>query len=142
MTFDSDLEFWKMAEYKFAECLIAKNPWSTMEYAPNKKFEAWDLMLDTWKTLIRFEVKRDRMYSETWNIAIEFMYNWKPSWVLKSKSNYIVYNLWWDFYVIDRLELIAEMMQYSTVMWWDWKLSRLVLLPVERVKEIFTLYKI
>ena len=122
--FSKDLEKWRMAERQFASRLL-KWDVSKIEFAPDTQFKDWDLLVTfnkSWKQkTVSYEVKEDRQADTTWNVWIEYMYKWNPSWIYTSNADILVYKIWDKFYYADRLKFIIELSKIvkQDVVWWD-----------------------
>lgn len=137
--FNDDLKEWKKAEREFASRLMRwdvvdiqfsqwRFPWRDIKATFNK----WGKLVE--KT---YEVKEDRQAESTWNVWIEYMYKWKPSWIYTSSADIVVYKIWDKFYYSDRLKLIIELSKClkSDVVWWDDDNSQMRLVR----REVFNL---
>ena len=136
--FNEDLKEWQVIEREFAELLKANNPDSEIKMAPDKYFPDWDIIVSD---NVRYEIKYDRKAMETGNIAIEVAYKGKPSGIFNSLADFVVYKIGDEFRIKGRLTLIRAVDNYKTDMGWDNDNSELILMSVEKAKEIFTLYK-
>lgn len=109
--FKNDLKVWKAIEREFASKLMNWNV-SKIEFS-EWKFPDRDIKATfhkQWQTYEKtFEVKADFQAEKTWNIGIEYMCNWKPSWIYTSKSDYVAYKVGDKFYYADRIRLIIEL---------------------------------
>jgi hypothetical protein len=125
---EQDLKEWQDIENKFADILRQRNPWCTI-VQPEGYFKDYDLKLIKQDAEeITFEIKYDRMSADTGNVAIEISYNWKPSGIFSSTSDYIVYYITGDFRCIRRQTLIQKLEWSKTIRWWDNSLSELILI--------------
>lgn len=138
--FAEDLREWQQIEREFAKKLIDRKL-NSLEFAPDKKFTDRDIKIrfnKDWKEIERtFEIKYDRQVDKTWNVGIEYSFEWKPSGIYTSKSDYVVYKLWDRFYYADRLRLIIELSKVNKadVIWWDNDKSQMRLVN----KDVFKL---
>lgn len=131
---EKDLKEWQDIENLFVSILKQKNQWCSIEQ-PEWYFKDYDLKLTkaNWD-VFTFEIKYDRMCTSTGNVAIEVSYNSKPSGVIRSISDYIVYYIDGNFRCIKTEELRNKIKDLKTIRWWDNSLSELVLVK----KDIFT----
>ena len=109
--FEEDLKSWKKIEREFASKLWK---WDVSKVELSEwEFKEWDVKAtfnNKWQSYDKtFEIKRDRQVEQTWNVWIEYMYKWHPSWIYTSTANYIVYKLWDKFYYADRVRFIIEL---------------------------------
>lgn len=109
--FSEDLKVWKEIEREFASKLMKRDV-SKIEFSewkfPDRDVKAtFHRQGQTYERT--YEVKRDRKAEETGNVWIEYMFEWKPSWIYTSKADYIVYKIWDKFYYTDRLRFIIEL---------------------------------
>lgn len=111
MTFEEDLKSWKAIEKEFASKIlkrdVSKIEFSEWKYPDRDVKVAFHKLGQTYEKT--FEVKRDKQVEQTWNVWIEYMYKWNPSWIYTSTADYIVYKLWDKFYYADRLKFIIEL---------------------------------
>ena len=141
--FKEDLKDWQSVEREFAKKLIDLKL-CALEFAPDRKFESRDVkaIFDRdWKPVMRtFEIKHDRQVWDTHNVGIEYSYNWKPSGIYTSNSDYVVYKLWDKFYYADRLKLIIELSKVNKadVVGWDDDKSQLRLVNEDVFKLLTT----
>lgn len=121
--FNDDLKEWKKAEREFASRLMR---WDVVDI----QFSQWEFPWRDIKATFNicgklvertYEVKEDRQAETTWNVWIEYMHKWKPSWIYTSNANYIVYKIWDMFYYADRLKFIIELNKIvkQDIVWWD-----------------------
>jgi len=142
MTFKEDLTNWKLTEKQFAKMLIDKGAQS-IELAPNEKFKDWDIksvFLCNWVPKdITWEVKDDKISSETWNIGIEFRCFWKPSGIYASKADYIVYHLDNKFYYQNRWALLYNInnVQKTIKTGWDYDGSEMYVISKSYLDKLF-----
>lgn len=121
--FKEDLKEWKQVEREFATKLM-KYDLVDIQFS-QWAFKDWDLKATfnkNWKLIEKsYEVKEDRKAEQTWNVWIEYMYNWNPSWIYTSKADVIVYKIWDKFYYADRVRFIIELSKClkSDVCGWD-----------------------
>lgn len=132
MDFNLTLESWREVERAFAIKMLSKcSDIEKIEFAPDMQFKDWDVKISwCWKETT-YEVKRDFKSQETWNIAIEFRCNNKPSGIFASKADYIIYCLSEDeFYWQNRWELLYRLyfLEKKTVNWWDWDRAEMFLI--------------
>lgn len=144
MEFSKCLDKWKYLEKKFATMLIQKElDVLKLEFAPNGVFKERDLKVthDDWKETT-YELKSDDKSLETWNICFEYCYNWEPSGVFVSKADCIVYQIWWDFYIKPRAELLADLalIEKRNIDGWDGNKSKMFLISREKFDLIFNKY--
>lgn len=137
--FNDDLKQWKKAEREFASRLMR---WDIVDI----QFSQWEFpwrdikaTFNIWGKPVErtYEVKEDRQADTTWNVWIEYMYKWKPSWIYTSKADYIVYKIWDKFYYADRVRFIIELNKIvkQDITWWDDGNSHLWLIK----REVFNL---
>ena len=139
--FKQDLEEWQEIEREFATYLMRKNivgiEFSQGKF-PDRDIKAWFIKdwVVWWRT---FEIKYDKKSDETWNVWFEYMCNWKPSWIYKSKADYLVYKVNWKFYMAYRPKLLIELnnCQKMDLPWWDNNMSRLYVVKKDVFKSIF-----
>lgn len=139
--FQECLEKWRQKEKEFAIKMIQKElNLLKVEFAPDEAFKDRDVKLtyNDWKEET-YEVKLDDKSIETWNICFEFACNKKPSWIFNSKADYIVYQIWWEYYIRERWVLLALLsnMQKEEVKWWDWNRARMFLVNKDKLNLLF-----
>jgi len=121
--FNDDLKQWKKAEREFAKRLMR---WDVVDI----QFSQWEFPWRDIKVTFNicgklversYEVKEDRQADTTWNVWIEYMYKWNPSWIYTSSADILVYKIWDKFYYADRLKFIIELSKIvkQDVVWWD-----------------------
>jgi len=121
--FSDDLKEWKKAEREFASRLMR---WDVVDI----QFSQWEFPWRDIKATFNicgklvertYEVKEDRQADTTWNVWIEYMYKWNPSWIYTSNADIVVYKIWDKFYYADRLRFIIELNKIvkQDVVWWD-----------------------
>ena len=121
--FSEDLKEWKKAEREFAKRLMR---WDVVDI----QFSQWEFPWRDIKVTFNicgklvertYEVKEDRQADTTWNVWIEYMYKWNPSWIYTSSADILVYKIWDKFYYADRLKFIIELSKIvkEDVVWWD-----------------------
>lgn len=121
--FNDDLKEWKKAEREFAKRLMR---WDVVDI----QFSQWEFPWRDIKVTFNicgklvertYEVKEDRQADTTWNVWIEYMYKWNPSWIYTSSADILVYKIWDKFYYADRLKFIIELSKVvkQDVVWWD-----------------------
>ena len=121
--FNDDLKEWKKAEREFAKRLMR---WDVVDI----QFSQWEFPWRDIKVTFNicgklvertYEVKEDRQADTTWNVWIEYMYKWNPSWIYTSSADILVYKIWDKFYYADRLRFIIELSKVvkQDVVWWD-----------------------
>lgn len=121
--FNDDLKQWKKAEREFASRLMR---WDVVDI----QFSQWEFPWRDIKATFnicgklvekKYEVKEDRQAGTTWNVWIEYMYKWNPSWIYTSNADILVYKIWDKFYYADRLKFIIELSKIvkQDVVWWD-----------------------
>lgn len=121
--FNDDLKEWKKAEREFAKRLMR---WDVVDI----QFSQWEFPWRDIKVTFNicgklvertYEVKEDRQADTTWNVWIEYMYKWNPSWIYTSSADILVYKIWDKFYYADRLKFIIELSKIvkQDVVWWD-----------------------
>jgi hypothetical protein len=121
--FNDDLKQWKKAEREFASRLMR---WDVVGI----QFSQWEFPWRDIKATFNicgklversYEVKEDRKAETTWNVWIEYMYKWNPSWIYTSCADIVVYKIWDKFYYADRLKFIIELSKIvkQDVVWWD-----------------------
>lgn len=137
--FKEDLKEWKKAEREFASRLMR---WDVVDI----QFSQWEFPWRDIKATFNicgklvertYEVKEDRQADTTWNVWIEYMYKWKPSWIYTSNADYIVYKIWDMFYYADRLKFIIELNKIvkQDIVWWDDNNSQMWLIK----RDVFNL---
>lgn len=137
--FKDDLKVWKAIEREFASRLL-KYDVKKIEFS-EWKFPDYDIkatFIKDGKEVERtYEVKADLKVEKTWNVGIEYSFEWKPSGIYTSKSDYVVYKLGDRFYYADRLKLIIELSKVNKadVIWWDNDKSQMRLVN----KDVFKL---
>lgn len=91
--------------------------------------------------LLTLEVKTDYQWDKTGNVAVEYESRGKASCVCTSIADYWCYTLGNDLCFIKRADLIRNIISsnYRKVSGGDDYTSRLVLIPLERFREIFTI---
>lgn len=141
MDFNKTLESWKKIEKEFAKIMIDRySNIEKVEFAPDKQFKDWDVKITVGWIERTYEIKRDFKSQETWNIALEIKYNWKPSGIFASKADFIIYCLNEnEFYWQNRWELlyrIADINKYKT-MWWDGERAEMYIIAKELLPLLF-----
>jgi len=140
MDFNTTLEWGRKIERLFAAKMLAKYPVEKVEFAPNEEFKDWDVKITIAWLDKTYEIKRDYKSQETWNIALEIKCNWKPSGILASKADYIIYCLSEDeFYFQNRWELLyrlVDIKKYKTL-WGDWERSEMYIIDKEFLPLLF-----
>ena len=119
--FEQDLKEWKVAERQFASLLIS-TWWANEIKIPEWKFSDYDIWAKRKDGKERtFEIKTNKIFNNTWNVAFEMTCNWEPSWVVESKADYIVYQLWGNFYYQNRGKLLWMLytLPHEEKIWWD-----------------------
>lgn len=109
--FKEDLKSWQQVEREFASRLMKRDV-SKIEFSewkfPDRDVKAtFHRQGQTYEKT--YEVKADFQAERTGNVWIEYMFEWKPSGIYTSKSDYIVYKVWDKFYYADRLRFIIEL---------------------------------
>lgn len=86
------------------------------------------------------EIKHDRKWKETGNVAIEMEYRGNGGGILHSKADYVVYFLDGEWWVCGRDKLIIWILDadVSMVYGGDGGNSYLALVPVDSFKKLFT----
>ena len=111
-----------------------------VEFAPDIQFKDRDVKLTIWWKEVLYEIKRDFKSQETWNIALEFKCNWKPSGIFASKADFIIYCLNEnEFYWQSRWELlyrIADINKYKTF-GWDWERAEMYIIDKQLLPLLF-----
>ena len=139
MQFEQDLELWKQVEREFAQKLFKYDivsiefmQWEFKDYDIKAKFRKDGQVVER-----TYEVKIDTISNRSGKVAFEYECNWKPSWIISSKADYIVYKLGDDFYYTERWRLINELMEWSKekAQGWNYWRSKLWIIP----KELFFL---
>ena len=97
--------------------------------------DAYDII----NLVVTYEVKSDRRSEDTWNLCIEYMYNGNSSWIYSSKADYIVYYCDMKWWIQDRWLLLWKINDVEKEMkkWWDNNLSKLFLIKVDKLPELF-----
>jgi len=142
MTFTKDLAEWKQIEQEFAKMLIDK--WAqSIELAPSEQFKDWDI-----KTVficngkprdITWEIKDDKISSQTWNIWFEFRCFNKSSWIYASKADYIVYHVDGKYYYQTRGELLSRICstEKEVRVWGDYNGSEMYVIKKQYLNWLF-----
>jgi len=105
--FKDDLSFGEDSEYRFIEAI--KHKFHAM-YKIGGNFKPYDVVgIKHDGKLVTFEVKHERLYNDTGNVAIEIACNGKPSGLASTKSTYWVVELDDGFWYCDTDKL------YNTV---------------------------
>ena len=144
--FEDDLKKWRLVEHEFVRELLRVNKqreiWN-IEFAPDRKFTDWDVRITfrvQWKELVRsYEVKYDKKSDDTNNVWFEYRCNNKPSWIINSDADVIVYYIGGKFYYQDRKELLARLfsISYSNKTWWDYNASDLLIVSKDHLSDLF-----
>jgi len=146
MSFVKDLKEGQAAEDKFIE-LLKEEYLFTHFFKPSGKFKFFDIIAVSNKgKVITYEVKKDRRSEETGNVAIELEYNKHCSGVTTSTAKYVVYYLAGEdkFYSIETWKLRKflwiheDKKTFKTMNAGDGYKSKIMLIPVEEFKKIFT----
>lgn len=89
---------------------------------------------------LTLEVKTDYQWQDTGNVAVEYESRGKSSCICSSVADYWCYVLGEDLCFIKRADLIKDIIKsnYRRVSGGDEHTSRLVLIPLEKFKTIFT----
>jgi len=133
---EQDLKEGEEVEGKFANLLFSKGYVNTFRTEGKTKYDIISINPKT-DQLISFEVKYDRMCSETGNVAIEVAYNGKPNSISLASCKYVVYYVEEKFYSIDSVILSWLLKDKDKVKGGDDNKSDLVLLSMKEFKEIF-----
>lgn len=144
--FSESLEKWKQIEKEFVIKMIKKQlDILKIEFSPqDKSFKDRDVRMlynkDWQQKESTFEIKSDDKSQDTWNICIEYMCNNKPSWIYASKADYIVYQIWGEFYMKSRPELLINLnfVEKKSVNWWDWDRAKMYLINKNKLNLLFT----
>lgn len=137
-----DLADWELIEDKLM-WLIYNRVKEVLIYMhhPGWCFKDYDIAFkkDCWN-IRTIEVKYDRMAGDTGNVAFEYEYYWKPSWIFTTKANIVIYYVNNDFYwaTTDHIKWFLEL-HWRKVVWWDNQASSLYLLNIEEFETLFTL---
>jgi hypothetical protein len=87
-TFDKDLQFGKIYEYKLMEYI----PHKEYTVVENEYFPDYDVkVVDNEDKITYYEVKADRIGYKTGNLIIEFNCRNRPSGIALTKANYYAY---------------------------------------------------
>lgn len=139
--FENDLEIGRKRERELASILLSsKKPIDKIEFAPPKKFYDWDLKITSLGVETTYEVKQDFKGQYTGNVALEYEFDWKPSGISTSKSDYyVICPREWEFYFQSRPVLLSKLMEawFKGVMWGDRNKSKMFLITPERIPEFF-----
>lgn len=146
MSFASDLAIWEEAQKEFAKVLLdSTNDLKviSLEFAQGK-FPDWDIKINCvpyWE--LTYEIKSDTMAPQTGNFVIEYRFKWKPSWIYKSKSDYIVYYVKWEWRIQERAELMLRLIdtEKRSVKWGDNRNSSLRVISCDKLPDLFTKIK-
>lgn len=137
--FKEDLEEWKKAEREFAALLIS-TWWASEVKIPEWRFPDYDIWAKKRggreKT---FEIKTNKIYNTTGDVAFEVHNGWKPSAILTSKADYIVYQLGWEFYYQETwlLRWLLHTLPHEEKMWGDGGKSTLYIIKWEYMSDLF-----
>lgn len=114
--FDKDLFEWTELEREFVKKML--RPWiAKVEFGYKSPDRDVRLTDEEWHTKT-YEIKKN---SSDTHVAFEYMYDNKPSWVLNSKADYIVYYYKGKFHRQTRwkfLERFIDLHKWKTS-WWD-----------------------
>lgn len=137
--FYNDLKSGEEKEDLFVQRLYSLN--YSYVFKPNA-CKWFDIIAVTDKGLIQtFEVKHDQKFQSTGNIAIELYFRGKPSGIYATLSEYFIYFLD-DFYFVKskdfRRWLFLNEDESRIVYGGDNKDSKILLLPVDKFKVLFT----
>lgn len=103
----------------------------------NGHFKWFDLVgIGANGTVMTIEVKTDRKFQETGNVAVEVRYKGMET-LRESKAESIIYLLGKECWVINRERLLKEIDNYITVSGGDNKDSELVLIPLYNFTQMF-----
>lgn len=137
--FEQDLEEWKKAEREFAALLIS-TWWASEVKIPEWFFPDYDILAKkAWGKERTFEIKTNKIYNNTWDVAFEVFNWWKPSAILTSKADYIVYQLWGEFYYQDTgvLRWMLYTLPHEEKMWGDGGKSTLYIVNWKHMSDLF-----
>lgn len=139
MWFASDLKVWEDAQKEFAKVLLDTKKIISLEFAQWKNPD-WDIKTNEvpeWE--VTYEVKSDTMAPDTGNFVIEYRFKWNPSWIYKSKSDYIVYYVLWERRIQERWELILRLIdtEKRSTKWWDGYYSSLWVISCDKLPDLF-----
>lgn len=114
--FEEDLKNWMHIENVFLKKIYNNKIFKTERGWKNAD---WDLKVikEDW-TETTYEVKSNT--SDT-HVAFEYEFKWKPSWIFRSKADFIVYYYDGKFHVQTRwkfLERFMDLHKWKTN-WWD-----------------------
>ena len=87
MGFISDLQFGKKYEKESSKLLN----YDRIEYAPNKKFYDYDILIEKDGVTTKYEVKSDKLTHKTGNACIEYMCSGLDSGITMTKADYYMY---------------------------------------------------
>lgn len=135
-----DLADWKTAEDGFIELLQKRNKWCVVSKTTwkNSDYDI-ELIKADW-TRVTFEIKYDRLATKTGNVAFEIECNGKPSGIMTTKADYIVYLIDKTYYYTDAKTLYDNIIEYETIKWWDWWRSTLILITLKEFAKLFYSY--
>lgn len=138
MSFVESNKLGKEAEKAFIHYLIDTYDIISLEVSQGK-FKDYDIKIITKEWTVTYEVKSDRRSEDTWNLCIEYMYNGNSSWIYSSKADYIVYYCDMKWWIQDRWLLLWKINDVEKEMkkWWDNNLSKLFLIKVDKLPELF-----
>lgn len=144
MWFASDLKVWEDAQKEFAKVLLDTKKIVSLEFAQGKNPDR-DIKtneIPEWE--VTYEIKADTMAPDTGNFVIEYRFKWKPSWIYKSKSDYIVYYVKWERRIQERWELILRLIdtEKRSTKWWDGYYSSLWVISCDKLPDLFDKIKI
>ena len=131
MTFTTDLEFGELSEERL------KNELAGHGYSPSSIVDTgFDIRYE-----VRVEVKTDRMWQETGNVGIEYMYKDEPSGISNTTAQIFVYVLegvdaFW-YARVDDLKYFLRTQKIKRVVGGDKKQSKLFLLTLSQFHKIF-----
>jgi len=120
--------------------MLAKYPVEKVEFAPDREFKDRDVKLTiNWRE-VTYEVKRDYKSQETGNIALEVRCNNKPSGILASKADFIIFCLDEnEFYFQKRWELLYRLYTFNKRLttWGDGDRSEMFLIDKTLLPLLF-----
>lgn len=133
MAFNEDLLIGELAEDYVADKL--ELAWNTL-FQKEKDLKSCDLVDIKGRHV---EVKHDRQWKETGNIALEIEYNGKPSGIMTTKATHIAYVLDMQVY-ITKTETLLKWITHNKlkkVKGGDGMRSKFLLIPLQKFRQVF-----
>ena len=139
MSFTNDLKIWEDAQIEFAKVLLSTRKITKLEFA-QWRFKDWDIKISvpTWEET--YEIKFDTMAKDTGNFVIETRCSGIASGIYRSKADYIVYNIKWEWRIQERWELILRLIdtEKRITKWGDWHRAEMYVISCEELPNLFT----